>query len=131
MVPVNIKSSESLDYFCKSKIKCCTQNHCPCRICKTYIGQVGFVNQILFLCGYTICLTLFFKDRICKTFKINVKIFNLFAFIVPDNVLLYLPDNVLLYLALIRPVFFCIRVIVKPNCIKTTTKRIKREVQLE
>ena len=111
MVPVNIKSSESLDYFCKSKIKCCTQNHCPCRICKTYIGQVGFVNQILFLCGYTICLTLFFKDRICKTFKINVKIFNLFAFIVPGNVLLYLPDNVLLYLALINQYFFVLELL--------------------
>ena len=111
MVPVNTKSSESLDYFCKSKIKCWTQNHCPCRICKTYIGQVGFVNQILFLCGYTICLTLFFKDRICKTFKINVKIFNLFAFIVPGNILLYLPDNVLLYLALINQYFFVLELL--------------------
>ena len=46
MVPVNIKSSESVNYFCKSKIKCWTQNHFPCRIYKPYIGQVGFVNQI-------------------------------------------------------------------------------------
>ena len=46
--------------------------------------------------------------------KINVKIFNLFVFIVPYSVLLYLPDNALLYLALIRPVF-CIGAIVKPN----------------
>ena len=37
--------------------------------------------------------------------KINVKIFNLFVFIVPYSVLLYLPDDVLLNLALIRPVF--------------------------
>ena len=59
---------------------------------------------------------MFFKDRIFKTlFKNNVKIFDLFLFIVPYNVLLYLPDNVLLYLALIRPVFFCIGTIVKPN----------------
>ena len=59
---------------------------------------------------------MFFRDRTFKTlFKINVKIFNLFVFIVPYNVLLYLPDNVLLYLALIRPVFFCVRTIVKPN----------------
>ena len=46
MIPVNIKSSESVNYFCKSKIKCWTQNHFPCRIYKPYIGQVGFVNQI-------------------------------------------------------------------------------------
>ena len=59
---------------------------------------------------------MFFKDRTFKTlFKNNVKIFNLFVFIVPYNVLLYLPDNVLLYLALIRPVFFCVQTIVKPN----------------
>ena len=43
MVPANIKSSESLNVF-KSKIKYWTPNHCPCRICKTYIDQVGFIN---------------------------------------------------------------------------------------
>ena len=43
MVPVNMKSSESLNIL-KSKIKYWTPNHCPCRICKTYIYQVGFVN---------------------------------------------------------------------------------------
>ena len=42
MVPVNIKFS-SLNVF-KSKIKYWIPNHCPCRICKTYMGQVGFVN---------------------------------------------------------------------------------------
>ena len=52
--------------------------------------------------------------RVFKTIKINVKIFNLFVFIIPYNVLLHLPDNVLLYLALIRPVF-CIGAIVKEN----------------
>ena len=42
---------------------------------------------------------LFFKDIILKIlFKNNAKIFNLFVFIVPHNVLLYFPDNVLLYL---------------------------------
>ena len=56
-----------------------------------------------------------FKDRILKMlFKINVKIFNLFIFIVPYSVLFYLADYVLLYLALIRPVF-CIGAFVKPN----------------
>ena len=43
MAPVNRKSSESLNIF-KSKIKCWTLNHCPCGICKTYIGRVDFVN---------------------------------------------------------------------------------------
>ena len=43
MVPENIESSESLSVF-KSKIKYWTPNHCSCRICKTYIDQVGFIN---------------------------------------------------------------------------------------
>ena len=43
MVPQNIKSSESLNVF-KSKTKYWTPNHCPHRVCKTYIGQAGFVN---------------------------------------------------------------------------------------
>ena len=43
MVPENIKSSKSFSVF-KSKIKYWTPNHCPCRICKTYIDQVGFIN---------------------------------------------------------------------------------------
>ena len=55
--------------------------------------------------------------------KINVKIFNLFVFIVPDSVLLYLRDNVLLYLALIRPAF-CIGATVKPNWNKVCKKKM-------
>ena len=70
MVPVNIKSYESLNVF-KSKIRYWTPNHCPCRICKAYIGQVDFVNYY-FLFESTVCLTfLFFKDRILKLLLIN------------------------------------------------------------
>ena len=43
MVPEDKKSSESLNVF-KSKIKYWTPNHCQCRICKTFIYQVGFIN---------------------------------------------------------------------------------------
>ena len=43
MIPLDIKSSESLNVF-KSKIKLWTPNHCPCRTWKTYIGKVGFMN---------------------------------------------------------------------------------------
>ena len=39
MISKNIKSSESLNFF-KSKIKYWTPNHCPCQICKTYIGKI-------------------------------------------------------------------------------------------
>ena len=43
MVPENTKASESLSVF-KSKIKYWAPSHCPCRICKTYIDQVRFIN---------------------------------------------------------------------------------------
>ena len=71
MIPENIAPSESLSDF-KSKIKYWTPNHFPSRICKTYIGQVGFTNQIFIFVESTICLTyLFFNDKILKIlFKI-------------------------------------------------------------
>ena len=56
MVPVNSKSSESLNVF-KSKINYWTPNHCPCRISKTYIGQVGFVNCF--------CLSPLYAELVC------------------------------------------------------------------
>ena len=39
----NIKSSESVDIF-KSKIRIWILEICLCRLCKTYVNQVGFVN---------------------------------------------------------------------------------------
>ena len=43
LIPENIKSSESVDIF-KSKIKKRLPEIYPCRLCKTYVNQVGFVN---------------------------------------------------------------------------------------
>ena len=43
LIPENIKSSESVDIF-KSKIKNWVPEICPCRLCKTYVNHVGFVN---------------------------------------------------------------------------------------
>ena len=59
MVPGNIKASELLSAF-KSKTKYWTPNYCPCQICKTFIDQVGFINQIIVSIESTICLTHFF-----------------------------------------------------------------------
>ena len=126
MTPVSLKSSESLNIF-KSKIKYWTPNHCSCRICETYFGQVRFLIKLLFLFVSTIYFTyLLLKERILKIlFKINVKAFNLFVFILPYNVLLYLPNNVLLYLALIIRPAFCIKTIVTSNQNKVCTKKNK------
>ena len=43
LIPENIKCSESVNIF-KSKIKKRVPEICPCRLCKTYINQVAFVN---------------------------------------------------------------------------------------
>ena len=42
LIPSDIRSANSLGKF-KEKIKFWTADKCPCRLCKTYIGNVGFI----------------------------------------------------------------------------------------
>ena len=42
LVPSDIRSADSLEIF-KVKIKFWTTDKCPCRLCKTAIGNVGFI----------------------------------------------------------------------------------------
>ena len=42
LVPVELEQSERFDSF-KSKIKNWVPFECPCRLCKSYIQQVGFL----------------------------------------------------------------------------------------
>ena len=42
IVPCEIKNAKSIDIFSK-KIKLWTTDICPCRLCKRYIGNVGFI----------------------------------------------------------------------------------------
>ena len=42
ILPIDIKDSESLDIF-KRKIKKWIPWECPCKLCKTYVLQVGFI----------------------------------------------------------------------------------------
>ena len=42
ILPEDIKDSESLDIF-KRKAKKWIPSKCPCRLCKTYVPQVGFI----------------------------------------------------------------------------------------
>ena len=43
ILPDDIKQSESLDTF-KKNIKTWIPNDCPCRLCKTYLEGIGFIN---------------------------------------------------------------------------------------
>ena len=43
MLPCNIKESETLQEF-KTKIKQWKPKDCTCRLCKTYIHNVGFID---------------------------------------------------------------------------------------
>ena len=45
ILPKNIKDSESLDTF-KRKIKKLIPLECPCRLCKTYVPQVGLISVV-------------------------------------------------------------------------------------
>ena len=42
LLPNSIKTSASLKEF-KTKINTWTFDRCPCRICKKYVGKVGFI----------------------------------------------------------------------------------------
>ena len=43
LIPFEIKSSINVEQF-KSKIKQWIPSECPCRLCKTYLYRVGYVN---------------------------------------------------------------------------------------
>ena len=42
LIPNEIKSAKLLNIL-KEKIKYWTTNRCPCRLCKTYVGNIGFI----------------------------------------------------------------------------------------
>ena len=42
LIPSEIKSTKSLNIF-REKIKSLTTDKCPCRVCKTYIGNIAFI----------------------------------------------------------------------------------------
>ena len=42
LFPSDFRNANSLEIF-KEKIKFWTTDKCPCRLCKTYIGNVGFI----------------------------------------------------------------------------------------
>ena len=42
IIPIDIKNAPTLKLF-KEKIKLWRTNNCPCRLCKTYVQQVGFI----------------------------------------------------------------------------------------
>ena len=57
LVPVELKQSETL-YSFKSKIKNWLPFECPCRICKTYIQQVGFLQTVWSLAFIAIAIAI-------------------------------------------------------------------------
>ena len=42
IVPQSVRKCKTLDGF-KTKTKSWYPDHCPCRLCKTYIAQLGFI----------------------------------------------------------------------------------------
>ena len=47
LIPIDIRIANSLGIF-KEKIKFWTTYKCPCRLCKMYIGNVGFIEIKVF-----------------------------------------------------------------------------------
>ena len=46
LVPDEIKNASSLSIF-KSRIKTWTSDNCPCRPCKTFVKDLGFIEVCL------------------------------------------------------------------------------------
>ena len=42
LIPQSLKDETELSQF-KTKIKAWTTSQCPCRLCKKYIGHIGFI----------------------------------------------------------------------------------------
>ena len=45
IIPTEIRNIESLEQF-KLKIKKWKPTNCPCRLCKDYVPNLGFVNIV-------------------------------------------------------------------------------------
>ena len=84
LIPEN-KKSESVDIF-KSKIKKWVPEICPCRLCKTYANQVGFVNNVLLESTVALLFLVFSVNRQKSFYKNTVYICKkkLLIFIVLD-----------------------------------------------
>ena len=44
LLPCEIKESKSVDQF-KTKIRKWKPENCPCRLCKTYVLDVGYIDR--------------------------------------------------------------------------------------
>ena len=42
LIPSEIENTKSLNIF-KEKIRSWATDKCPCRLCKTYVGNIGFI----------------------------------------------------------------------------------------
>ena len=51
LVPLQIKSCQTLEEF-KKKIKSWIPENCPCRLCKTYLHQIGFHKLVPFIFAF-------------------------------------------------------------------------------
>ena len=46
MLPKDLKAITSIEKF-KTEVKKWVPENCPCRLCKTYISQIGFINVVI------------------------------------------------------------------------------------
>ena len=60
LIPDNIKIAKSLNEF-KAKIKKWKLDSCNCHICKTFIPELGFINQFIYITVVFLFWVLSFK----------------------------------------------------------------------
>ena len=92
LVPVHMKDLKALSIF-KNQIKKWRPKACPCRLCKVYVAQVGFLQKLLRLfvsfsgiqyCQFyssSFCFILFYFIYFFISFIILFILFILFSFL--------------------------------------------------
>ena len=85
LVPSEFKDLNTVSVF-KAVIRKCKSNNCPCRLCKTYRGNVAFTGitclELTIDARWTagiVCLVSWWKEMISysKVFYIYIYIFNI------------------------------------------------------
>ena len=91
LVPVHMKDLKALSTF-KNQIKKWIPKDCPCRLCKVYVAQVGFLQKLLrlfasfsgiqycLLYSFSFCFILFYFTYLFVRFIILFMLFMYFYF---------------------------------------------------
>ena len=114
-VPQSVRKCKILNEF-KTKIKSWYPHHCPCRLCKTYIAQLGFIWSAythLFIGESGYIFTVWCNYDALVSFAVVTIIFYMYLFNFYLNLLIYLCTWSYLLLLLLLSLSFLTLTLIK------------------